>query len=349
MLTSSKTDDDAGWPTTGGGIQYSLPKASIKVKLSEKNEVLRVTMEQPTLGADPEHTYLLRYKTSPFASDKFDIEVDSNTGLLKKIDMTADDKTGDIIVEIAKAVVAESSETDGETVLDERIVDPTNKSELDTVSKAFNAIGLEKTGKNPEIVLFSKNPTVANSPKADCSIGVCYRQTMPYIVGFSFGKTIHYETQVNLPNNAPAIPISLDRTLFVSRKNTLEFENGILKKGSLEKPSEGLEVAKLPITVMKGILSAPAEIFNQQKALNEAQGSLIDSEKTLQEKLAAKTKESSENDKSLPLLTGTSQGRINIKQSPIPNGVQNPINGGTGIPGQIDPGSLGTLPPNGGR
>jgi len=360
MLTSRDVGNNAGWPITAGGLQYSLPTARIKVKLSQKGDnIVQIRMEQPVYEADPQHTYLLRYETSPFASDKFDIEVDPKTGLLTKIDMTADDKLDEIIVEIAKAVAAlEAVEEDGETVLAERIIDPT--TELDQLEKEFNSIILKKTEKDPKIDFFIKpntnkpstSPASSTQPdKPDCSVGVCYRQVRPYVIGFSFDNNIAYETTVNLPNNAPIIPFNLDRSLFVTRVNTIEFENGIPKKVHLEKPSEGLRLAELPLEIAKGILSVPAEILQlkadlsgKETALANAKVAEIDAEKALMEK-QVEAKESSNDRTRQSLLVGTSVGRIQTSKLGAGQGQKNPPENGGALNGpHVDRGSNGTLP-----
>lgn len=366
MLTSKGIDEKTHWPITNGGIQYSLPKALIAIKLAENNGNLRITIEQPTFVADPEHTYLLRYKTSPFASDKFDVQVDPKTGLMTKIDMTADDQLDEIIVEIAKAVaMLESADVTGDTVLIERIVDPTDDSALLALETEFNKIGRDSICKDPNITTcdgpgikfimkkpYTDEKIISNKTRvSDCNVGVCYRNSMPYVFGFSFGNSITYETIVNLPNEAPVIALNLDRTLFVSRVNTIEFENGMLEKVYIDKPSEGLELARLPVEVAKGILSAPAEILklkidlsDQEEAWANQQVALIDAEKALREKQAeAKAKESSEASKPLPLLSGTSNG-LTLKQG-LKQNTQTNDNGVSG--GQVDWGSQGTMPPKG--
>ncbi len=359
MLTSRDVENNAGWPITAGGLQYSLPTARIKVKLSQKgNDIIQIRMEQPVYEADPQHTYLLRYETSPFASDKFDIDVDPKTGLLMKIDMTADDKLDEIIVEIAKAIALEAAEEDGETVLAERIIDPT--TELDQLEKEFNDIVIKKTRKDPKIDFFIK-PSIkkpaanqassTQSNKTDCSVGVCYRQVMPYVIGFSFENNIAYETTVNLPNNAPIISLGLDRSLFVTRINTIEFEDGIPKKVHLEKPSEGLRLAELPLEIARGVFSVPAELLqlkinksDKETALANAKVSEIDAKKALIEK-QMKANESSNAGTSQSLLVGTNVGRIkNAKFGAGRDQRNTPENGGALNGPHVDSGSNGTLP-----
>lgn len=365
MLTSRGVEDNAGWPITAGGLQYSLPTAHIKVTLSQKGDkILQIRMDQPVYEADPQHTYLIRYETSPFASDKFDIEIDPKTGLLTKIDMTADDKLDEIIVEIAKTIATlEASDKEAETVLAERIIDPTDESALNQLELEFNKIGIEKTKEDPQIDLFVKKPVIntnsgkqstPTNPHTDCSVGVCYRQVMPYRIGFSFKKSIPYETTVNLPNEAPIISLGLERSLFVTRINTIEFENGIPKKVHLEKPSEGLRLVELPLEIVKGILTAPAEILQlkadfsgKETALANAKIAEIDAKKALMEKqVEAKesSKESSKDHLIQSLLVGTNVGRVRAPRLGAGQGQNNPSENGSVLNGsKVDNGSNGTL------
>jgi hypothetical protein len=55
--------------------------------------------------------------------------------------------------------------------------------------------------------------------------------------------------------------INLETALFVKRQNTVTFENGLVKSVSIQKPSSVLAAVSLPLSVMKAILSVPAELL----------------------------------------------------------------------------------------
>lgn len=315
------------------GTAYSLSKALVKVSLAVKSDKsIKVTIDQPTYVPDPDQRYLLAYRPSFLSSDSFTVTVDPLTGYLTKVDMAADDKTGDILKAIAKIIALKeaSSGEAGETVLIERYVDPLAIANLEA---EFNTVAKLKSGTDPKLKFFIKtvgntaiSASAESSAKPDCSVGICYRQPATYIIGFSFNSTITYESPISIPNGAPVYALNLKRSPFVTRKNTIELSNGSLKSVVVDKPSEGLAVAQMPVDIARAVISVPAEILqlkidllNKEKGLADGQAALIDALKALQAKKddpsgAAKTQESSTLQGAL--LSASNNGRITTAAMP---------------------------------
>jgi hypothetical protein len=137
----------------------------------------------------------------------------------------------------------------------------------------------------------------------------------PYGVEFIFNGQYAYGTGVNLPNSRPAPALPLERTTFVRRVNNVEFENGMLKKVHIEKPSEGLEVASLPVSVMTAVFTsisnlvqAKIDISDREKGLAQSQAALLQAQKDLQDKRIAVAQTAAARQPGV-LLSGSSSGK----------------------------------------
>jgi hypothetical protein len=65
-----------------------------------------------------------------------------------------------------------------------------------------------------------------------------------------------------LPNQAPAIALSLDRAPFVKTEHTVEFQaTGTLKSVDTKRPSSALQLVSWPLDVYKAVLSATSELI----------------------------------------------------------------------------------------
>ncbi len=367
------------------GIAYSLPKALLDVTLSDAGGELKLTVGAPEYIADQRYTYLLQYKPDSFASDTVEITVDPKTTLLQTINTTAEDKTADTIIELAKAaalaarsaLLAQAAEAPEVVILEQKI-DPDDEENVKTLVTRMNTAGAshanqmlaklscpvaDKTNQaqcdsyrklsSPAQISFSikpiGQPTPAVSAVPDCSLGVCYRVLVPYRIDFAFNDGAYaYSTVVNLPNNGQPVVWPLDRTPFVKRVNNAEFENGMLKKVHVEKPSEAVEVASLPVKVVAAIFDSITNLVqfkinlsDKEKALAESQKTLLEAQRTLEN--ARNPVPQSAGNATKALLAGSSGGRtINPRLQEIqiakpaapPAGLISPSNPGNPSAGQ---------------
>jgi hypothetical protein len=202
-------------------------------------------------------------------------------------------------------------------------------------------------------------PQALDAAPADCSIGVCYRAAAPYGITFSFNNEYSFNTVVNLPNNRPAIVLPMARTSFVKRIDSAEFENGMLKKTHVEKPSEALEVASLPVNVMTAIfdsistlVQAKVDLSGKEKALADAQKDQLTSEQALAKARRDMEAQAAVAAAGVYLLSGSSNGTslsqklppIGANPNPVPTLVPVPVPNPNPGPGMFDPGSPGTNP-----
>lgn len=83
---------------------------------------------------------------------------------------------------------------------------------------------------------------------------------------------------VMLPNNGPLSVIPLKSSAFVRSVHDVTFENGILTQWDRQAPSEMAEVVRLPVEIMRQIVSVPAELFQLRVNLTDNQNGLLASQ-----------------------------------------------------------------------
>jgi len=367
-----------------GGLAYSLPKAVLDVKLTDSSGDLVLTIGEPEYIADERYTYLLQYRPNAFASDTAELTVDAKTNLLQTVNSTAEDKTSQVIVELAKAaakaaMLAQAAAGE-EIVILERKIDPAddnavaalvrdmnvvakghathmyNKNNCSNINQADNKL-VDKCAsyatlkQGPNISFVVRKPTPLEAEPADCSVGVCYRAPAPYGVEFVFNGQYAYGTIVNLPNDRPAVVLPFQRSAFVKRVNNADFENGMLKKAHFEKPSEALEVASLPeavidaiFTSISSLIQAKIDISDKEKGLAQSQAALLQAQKDLKDKRVQMEQEAAQSRTNV-LVSGSTSGRRLAPKVPAIQPQQSTSPAGPNSP--FSPGSSGTLPPGG--
>jgi hypothetical protein len=281
----------------------------------------KFTLNDPTPTADRNQIYCLDYLGSPLAEDTVNV-IREDLGTLARITSIADDKSKAIALKALQiGLIAATGNPDVElrdadfgTLGTEQLLishdfDPFDRpklAEINTVLGSVYGYCLTVDGhtlpsahtqsycsapRNYEIKRQTSSPdepsALANLEEANR--GILYRpnQTFQLLVfrrpPKSYGVWKLYQTkQVEMPNIAPIFSIGVDRTMFVKRTTTLEFENGVLKNIFIEKPSEALEFVEIPLRVVQALVKVPAEIVkvriaatNNQKQIIEAQQGLI--------------------------------------------------------------------------
>lgn len=94
-------------------------------------------------------------------------------------------------------------------------------------------------------------------------------------------------TVTMLPQIGPVSYIPMRSSAFVKTVDDVVFDNGMLVSWNASRPSEVLEVVRLPVKVLKSIVSVPAEIFKLRIDLSDQQKGLAASQ---QAQMAAQAK-----------------------------------------------------------
>lgn len=94
---------------------------------------------------------------------------------------------------------------------------------------------------------------------------------------------------VMLPQIGPVSYIPMRSSAFVKTVDDIRFDNGVISSWNANRPSEVLEVVRLPVRVLSALISVPAQIFSlkvnvsdEQKALAASQRSQIEAQTQLE-------------------------------------------------------------------
>ncbi|MBL4602982.1 MAG: hypothetical protein JKY84_09555 [Emcibacteraceae bacterium] len=268
-----------------------------------KKSKVTIKLELLPAGPDPKAAYIAKLKHSILRDDLTKIVV-NDRGLLSSSKVTAEDKTSDILVDIAGVfgIITGSSfpkmdplSTIGdlsdinlgcpiEKPLNyERVFDPSVANEVTHASNYLYAC----FGRKLIIDTLVKNN---NDDIPDEIDGYVYRMAMPYtvnVVNYTQG-TPHSEQSVvaMLPNNGPLAYIPMKSSAFVKTVDDVTFKDGSILSWDSTRPSEMAAFFRIPVAMLKAIVSVPAELiqlkFDSSKSLAEGQAAQIRAQTELQ-------------------------------------------------------------------
>ncbi len=304
-------------------MAYMLPKAVVPIQLKEKDGRFKIVAQTPKYHGDPRHLYYLAYRPSVLASDELEATVEAN-GLLKTVNMTADDKTGQVLIDLAKSLgslstfAKENNLVDGMDIIDSVDVDPSDPDLVHTAEKALtgalrhrirdrlrvtcNSTSASDAPLCDEYQALNENrPTVKlgffpqydsyQEHEPDCTIGVCFRLPIPYRItaGVSVGGDATVSSAiVALPNDGPIIATDFSRALFVQKVTNASFTNGVLTSLSVTKPSEAAGAVALPSQIIAAFFSGITETFGNRNAALQARISYAEKLKEFEQSKADK-------------------------------------------------------------
>jgi hypothetical protein len=149
--------------------------------------------------------------------------------------------------------------------------------------------------------------------------GILYRPNLTYemiVLRRRDPKSRHrwelvQSTKIEMPNVAPVFSIGVERSLFVKRTTRLDFDAGVLKDITIEKPSELLEFMEIPLVLAQALVKVPAELLKVRVASTKNEQLLMDAQRellatqrayanTLSQMRATATQSSSSVQRSLP-------------------------------------------------
>ena len=293
VRSGSVTDPPKIWSRTDA-VPYNLPRVLFNVTIERKvvdgAAQDTMTVGEPAVVPDPEHRYRLYYDRSAFASDSMLFET-GVSGLLTTINATSEDETGDLVVKLGElaaqvariAAAARAPAPPPPTPFKiSKLVDPANdgdRNELDG--------WLSKRGLDFDVVPLgwdrAKIASEREALKKPPPRGVLFRPVLPYKISLSSsGQTIS-EVVAFAPQEAPVLGIRLERFRFVRATNKLAFNQGLLTKFEIEKPSEALGFIQIPIDVAKAIVDIPGQLLQMKVQSTTNETGLLEAQKALLE------------------------------------------------------------------
>lgn len=292
-VSSYRVDgSDARVPGSNNAGSYFLAKHVLKVTVA--NEVISVA-SVPV--ADKSAMIQVGFNLSAFADDDIKIEY-STGGLLKEIGSINNDKTGEVLKEVAGGVGTfrnMPSALNGSVKVSEFTFDPFNAKEAQRVNQLLaRAVG-PGTCVSVEILQDVWSPGCALNPFQDGTApgfahpqgldikrvlgpvepGIYYRRPLDHRV-FVSRRGQSFETKLlKFANFAPVLRLDVTRTMFVKRETTIAFDDaGALTSVQVKKPSEALAIASLPAVLVGAYIDAIVKGFTRQKDVQLARAEL---------------------------------------------------------------------------
>ncbi|MDH4987757.1 hypothetical protein QEZ47_19980 [Aminobacter anthyllidis] len=287
--------------TSGDGQKagvYYLPKHLLNVKLYGDK-----TSQRIVVASTPVQDRRLALETglalSPLSDD--DITVDYENGLLKSVSATLTDRTADILVEVAKLVVRLRDTPISQPLLKDISFDPFSYRDAMAVNASLSqhnscvevevAPGLWSPGcgKHSLGTTYVQGAMVDTTLPPRAAPGIYYRRPASLMVHVVEKGVTTQLVPHAFANGSPMFRIDIRRTLFVARATTITFVDGALTQVKVNKPSEGLAIAQLPLKIIEATVnSATGGVAGARSTRLQSQASLNDSEAALNKVVAAR-------------------------------------------------------------
>lgn len=245
--------------------------------------VLKLEVQSPT--SDPRQAFQLNPHHNIFRDD--DQKITVRNGLLTSTDITASDRTADIVVELATAAGAAAATGKSDKDKDEAVEDPCKDRDLyigvvDFVDgKAVKSLNDDLTCLGVKLEVSGPVWRPATRPVASTNTyysaigGVVYRTPVPVRVEIQKCATVGaacaetgkgwFTSEVialSLPQAGPMAFLRQTAGLMTKSRYTLALSDGMLTDYSASRPSEVLEAARLPIRVLNGAADGVAKVIS---------------------------------------------------------------------------------------
>jgi hypothetical protein len=250
---------------------YALPRGLIQISSRKADGDLATVTVKALYIPDGSVRYSINHDRSWFADDIVQVTTNKD-GLLKTVWSDVQDRTDEVLVDLARAVGAVQGFT----------VQPGGSLRAYAPDAHFNLIiDPRELDKKPDWVEVRElsgsatNNSVQTSQPADCSAGVCTRPLKPWLVRIrldDMGKRYH-DAVVYLPDEKATFAVRADRSFMGDKKFYLSFNSGVIEQVYLHEPSSAEALAELPYNVIKQILSVPSEMLALRfKYANDSKG-----------------------------------------------------------------------------
>lgn len=306
-LTSVEVGSDED---TALGLVYFLPTTRIPltVSVNKTTDQIVVAATPPEFIADERYRYRLQSIYSPFHAETVDLKVTA-AGLLTNANLTSEGRIAQTIVAAARsaALLIERATAfgGGETQIINISIDvaelASKKTALDELNATINAAlrtalaGSTKPFLTKASAVQGRNiltisvkrlfPDTTNDADTvtDCSVGLCYRLPVYYVVTAEFFDGTIHQKGFAVPNGSRAYPAAVNRGVFTKWTDKVVLTDGMMfQYGYVTDGSEIEKAVSLPFDVVGGMI----EGLTQRGALWNARSTLLESEVSLLEKQA---------------------------------------------------------------
>lgn len=288
-----------------GGLVYALPMTALRVEAKRDGQAVTYTVST-SIVADPSARYRFRYAPSAFADNSMDIQVNA-AGLLSSDSATdVTDRTGDIVVRLARTAGALVGQLEMRNELrtppaprlarypfEQTFFIRSQPGQLVLLDEVRLEIEFAPGQTAPRSTTRLSNGTELTA----CGYSLCYRVARPALLHFKRNNTIISTRLITIVDPDSLEGINLNTAPLARRTNTLTFVDGLPTRMRSNQNSTALAAVSLPLdafTAFLGgitdgltprtsvaraqaaIIQAEAERLNAQRALIEAQRSLAE-------------------------------------------------------------------------
>ncbi len=322
--------------TLPAAIAYSLPQTLVTIEIAEQGGAIYIKSLETSTIPDPNRRYAIDVQQSALFDDDIEITVGRN-GLLQKVDLTTTDRTGELIVSIAEAVLQTgvdefpsaiapslvgSIETvffrgafvAGETLGDinaelqaaatqhmkeqndwcdaatapvscyrisrfvdcerkvvlgaEQDIEAAQDSRAEQITKASRDQGGEQVAETEQCTDVEQDTAsmggwpITRHAWPDAGLpGIALRTSVSNTVKLKVGGRVVDSRTFMAIDIGKSYAVDIKRTRFVEQVANLTFEDGVLTKFELDKPSPAAEAGELAVSLLKLPFTLVAEIL----------------------------------------------------------------------------------------
>jgi hypothetical protein len=287
-----------------GGVYY-LPKHLLRVQLSGNSSSPKVAVSTVVVR-DSRLALETGLALSGLSDDKITVQF-TKEGFLDQVDATLTDRTGDILLEVAK-LYSRFRGAPAEEPFAVYEFDPFDFSRARAVNKLLSkykiCVEVEvrpetwSSGCSRGSLARRVQPeeSYAYALPQKLQAGVYYRRAAQLNVNvIKNGETVELSSY-EFANGEPIFQVEIRRSLFVTRKTALDFQEGSLTKVEVDKPSEVLAGARLPIQLIEALSNAATGgVANARAAALQAQANKDNSSAVLTNVVAQQAASGSSN------------------------------------------------------
>lgn len=257
---------------------YALPRGLVQIKFTkdaaaDKDKVTITAKNIP----DTRFRFRVDYSGNWFSNDA--VKISTANGLLTSLWSRVEDRTNQVIINLARSigaaqgfVVPAGIQGKSEDELPPRLrkacagkewmPKETNFTLLVDPVRDRNAAGWPGWLSIDSLQLGAADAPATPTPAqiAMCEKGLCTRTVAPWRVRIDLACGVMQDEVIYLPNEADAVPIQLDRTMFAARRFYVDFAEGLVTEVRLSKPSSAEALAQLPEGVLKALVSVPSDL-----------------------------------------------------------------------------------------
>jgi hypothetical protein len=266
-------------------------------------------LELLPIAPDPEQMFIARLRHNWLRDDTATLKV-SSAGLLTSGNAVAADRTGDILVEAAGVVGISGGPPGGMKSM--RVGDEPTKVDCSkgprSITEVFDPV-LQTSHPLPNDYPFTvvttlpagltqasastqeaSARTIANGLVKGGQGALFYRSAAPVTIVLKRADGSQLDASVALlPQAGPIGFVPMNSSAFVKTTDDVQFVDGSLTSWSTDRPSEVLEVVRLPVKIATALVSVPAQLLSvkvdyssKAKSLAEAQQAQIETQLKLQ-------------------------------------------------------------------